>query len=194
MKTFKEFLSEMAKQLGYSYNPFTDDKIRKDMYSLSKDHEISHHVNDHINVHKKETPDSIEYHTNDNRNNETLHYSNVLKHKPNNKLNFYHHEQNQVLRKSSDDLPRHYSEDFIYNHFKNSNVPLKSSDTQFKKGHTMWRNLSHKALDDGYHVYYHDGDRLNKSTKNNIDDHLNSYFGVSDDHENKHMILSKKEL
>ena len=56
--------------------------------------------------------------------------------------------------------------------------------------------LTHKTLEGGHYVYYHDGHKLHATTPDNIDTHLSSYFG--DDRTNsfddKHMILSKKNL
>lgn len=56
--------------------------------------------------------------------------------------------------------------------------------------------LTHKALEDGHHVYYHDGNKLHTTNPENIDTHLDSYFGDDKNHsfDNKHMILSKKNL
>ena len=203
MKTFKEYLYEMALDLGdASEFPFEKKGTRKGIYAFSQSngfHSNPTPINDievkertHINYTTKEP--ITKYYTNDNKKKETVHASTVITHNPTKQLPFKHDEQTDVIRQKSDSLPHGYATNFIYNHFKNSEHPLRSSSEQFNDGNKMWNKLAHKALDDGHHVYYHDGEALNKSNKENIDSHLKSYFGDSPEHINKHIILSKTEL
>ena len=103
-------------------------------------------------------------------------------------------EQVTVERKRGDELPKGHATNVIYNHFKHSNNPLQSSVMQYDKGHYMWKKLVNKTLNDNLHVYHYDGSKLHKTTKENAEEHLKNSFGKSNDHYDKHMILSKTEL
>lgn len=194
MKKFKSFLNEMAKDLGSSYSFLKDPQYRKVLFDHSKDHKIVDSLSDNIKIHTHIDGDNIHYNTNDHAKQETLHRSVISKKSATKELPFDHQEQNEVDRIKDDSLPKNYAADFIYNHFKHSHLPLKSSDTQYTKGRDLWVKLANRALADDYHVYYHDGKQLHKSTKDNIDKHLNSYFGPTTEFESKHMILSKQLL
>lgn len=194
MISFKQFLNEMAKNLGVPYSFLKQEKYRKLIFDQSKDHDVVDELSDNVKIHKHVDGDTIHYSTNDHAKRETLHRSVIHKRKATKLLSFDHEEQNEVDRIKDDSLPKNYATDFIYNHFKKSDVPLKSSNTQYTKGRDLWERLSKKALTDGHNVYYHDGDKLHKSNADNIDYHLNSYFGDTSEHENKHMILSKRPL
>ena len=202
MKTFKEYLNEMAMNYGDNESSLGLSKEeRKSEYSEHKND--THHSypteNKKIELHKKIKKESngdttTEYRTNDHSKKETIHRSIIFQNEPTTELPFKHEEQVEVDRKPDSGLPRGYARDVIYNHFKESNIPLKSSISQYIPGHKLWKDIAHRALNDGHHVYYHDGEKLHKSTPKNIDKHLESYFGDSSEHVNKHMILSKSEL
>jgi hypothetical protein len=202
MIKFKTFIDEMALDLGRTFSPIERYSYTKKRY-FDNSKVYPHHgypISDNKNIEVKvnKTPTSIDYYTNNNDTNETLHMSSIKKHQPTQSLPFVHEEQTKVDRTKSDILPKGYATDFIYNHFKTSNIPLRSSDSQYTTGRDMWKRLVTKALTDGHHVYYHDGSFLHKSTKDNIDSHLSSYFGGNKPHDesfqNKHIILSKTIL
>lgn len=210
MKKYWEFIEEMARNIGdSSYSPmnlYADHRKKLYNHSLnSTHHKFPIPRNKNIEVfHYKNSDGEDNYVTNDHKSKEALHQSIIKTDETLEKLPFPYQEQNQVDRvKSTDVLPKDYAKDFIYDHFKESNLPLKSSDTQFLNGHNMWKKLAHKALNDGHHVYYYDGTTLHKSTKDSVDKHLDSSFGkeerkngkiISPDYEARHMILSKHEL
>lgn len=200
MKNFKSFLGEMARNIGNFTPPIEFyPEIRKKYYQDSHEEPIHKDMTDDIKVHKIvssiDGKPAISYYTNNNKTKETLHKSVVVRHNPNKNLPFFHEENRIIERvKNTKDLPKGYATDFAYEHFKNSKFPLRSSDTQTKHGNSMWKKLTKRALDDNHHVYFHDGEKLNKTNYGNLESHLNSYFDSSDTHENKHMILSKTKL
>ncbi len=208
MKTFQQFITEMAQDLGgHSYIPLDRENKRTEAYARSKDDE--HHsypvADKNIVTHKKISAKAngekqTEYNVNDHNKKETIFQSRIVAHGSTKKLPFRHEEQTEIHKQTGSNLPRGFGRDHTYNHFKNSDLPLRSSDTQFHAGHKMWSDITHRALDDGHHVYFHNGNRLIKSNKDNIDQHIKSSFGgYGDDfnlmgYQNKHMIISKKEL
>ncbi len=209
MKTFQQFIAEMALNIGDADEVYNQKPIRQREFNKSKGHMAMEYNtgNENITVHKNtktigdedESKQETSYHTNDNRTGETLHHATFVTHNPTTELPFHHDEQTAVNRQRSGDLPKGYATDFTYNHFKNSEHPLRSSDMQMTGGHEMWKRLAHKALNNGDHVYYHDSNKLHKSTKQNVDSHLKNYFGWTNDADkadygSRHMILSKKEL
>lgn len=200
MKKFKNFLDEMARNIGNFTPPIEFyPEIRKKYYNDSHEEPIHKHVNSDIKVQKivssVDNLPAVSYYTNNHKTKETLHKSTIVRHNPTEKLPFHHEENRMIERvKNSSDLPKGYVENFTYDHFKNSKFPLRSSNTQTKRGNLMWKSLSKRALDDGYHVYFHDGEKLHKTNHENLNSHLNFYFGQSPEHETKHMILSKTKL
>ena len=208
MKKFYEFIEEMARNIGEPFSPLDkSEDQRKTMYSTNSN--FVHHsypISDNKSIELTKYVDANKnttYSTNDHTNKEVLHYSNIKCHNPTKSIPFEHEEQHTVERVKGDKLPKEYATNMIYDHFKKSNIPLKSSNVQYRTGHNMWRKLAHKALEDGHHVYYHDGTTLHKSTKDNVDQHLDSSFGkeerrygktISPDYETRHMILSKHKL
>ncbi len=202
MKTVQQFVVEMAMDKGSGYSFLTNSgNTRKSEYMAhNMDTHVNHPIVNNKNIELQKTTKELngntttQYHTNDHNKKETLHRSIIIHHEPTEKLPFKHEEQSEVDRLNGGDLPNGYARDVTYNHFKNSEYPLRSSDEQFAPGHNMWKRLTNKALNDGHHVYFHDGNKLTKSNKENIDNHLESSFGKGEEYANKHMIISKKEL
>jgi hypothetical protein len=209
MKSYKNFIEEMARNIGdSSYSPIKSNKdVRMQYYKQSilyKHHSYPIAGNKEIEIKHGLDHDGNEvYHTNDNTKKETIHRSVIKTHAPTKKLKFEHQEQKEADRTPDDILPKEYVTNLIYDHFKKSEHPLRSSDSQYLHGHKMWRKLAHKALDDKHHVYYFDGKMLHKSNNDNINSHLDSSFGKSDiirgvppkiNYEHRHIILSKKLL
>lgn len=206
MKKFKTFIQEMALDIGTSSQILDNADNRKRSFNRSKNDPVIKYDTgaNHILVHKKtSTTDDgekeTEYSTNNHNTGESLHNASIVTHNPTEKLPFTHDEQTSVNRQRHGELPKGYGTDFIYNHFKNNNIPLRSADMQFSGGHDMWKRLAHKALDDGHNVYYHDSNQLHKSTKENVNTHLKNYYGWTNakdntDYANRHMIISKTDL
>lgn len=202
MKSFITFMSEMAKDIGEkSYNPLDKEEKRKEFYNRSRDD--SEHkfpsMDNNVTLQRRVKIDyngekQTEYHVNDHDKKEATFRSVIVTHRPTQELPFKHDEQIAIDRQTGVDLPRGFGRDVIYNHFENSEHPLRSSDIQFHAGHKMWHDIAHRALADGHHVYFHDGRKLYKSNEQNLDKHLAASFGKHDDYTNKHIILSKTEL
>jgi len=197
MKSFLEFIYEMAHNIGeHSYSPLKSERERKSKFNNSVGDKIHNKLSDYLIIHKTTNGNSTLFHTNDHSTAETLH-SSLIKHKQSSKeFPFDHIIQEEVDRKPGGILHKGYAVDFLYNHFNDQHLPLVSSETQYRKGHELWRKLVHKALDNGHHVYHWDGSKLHKSNKNNVEQHLNSSFGKYGDesYANKHMVISKNEL
>lgn len=198
MKNFKEYMSEMAKNLGnLSSNLRFYSFYRKKLYDDMLDEPI-HKENGNIVTHKRlishENIPATQYITLDKNKKEAVHNSIIIRHNPTKQFPFVHEENKVIERVKTDQLPAKFVEDLTYDHFAKSNIPFRSSDEQTPKGNNFWHSLTKRALNDGHHVYYHDGNVLHKSNKDNIDQHLNLYFGKTEEHTNKHMILSKQLL
>ena len=54
----------------------------------------------------------------------------------------------------------------------------------------MTKNLIDKGLNDGIHIYYHDGNKINKVSHENKNDFINDSHNIA----NKRFIFTKKEL
>ncbi|MDD4242719.1 MAG: hypothetical protein PHG08_00265 [Bacilli bacterium] len=201
MKTFKTFMNEMATIVSNLYNELDDEdgKVRKNLYEKSKNNYVEKTMPNNITLHHnmeiKGGRVYTNYHTNDNNKKETIHYATIIKKNKSKDLPFDHEEQIEVRKQSNNsNLPKGHATDVIYNHFKNGELPLKSSLSQTQQGHKMWERLAHRAMDEGHHVYHHNGTELIKSTPKTIDNHLKSSFGDDVEYSHKHMIISKKEL
>lgn len=77
-------------------------------------------------------------------------------------------------------------------HVENSNHPLVSDWGQSPAGHKMWSKFSREEIDRGHHVYLWDGNRLHPSTKDNIDQHLEEYYGQTK--QGHRMVVSKDPI
>lgn len=135
----------------------------------------------------------------DNKNKETVHHSAIIHTKANDRFPYDHQEQTMVERKENTgkgDLPKGHVLNLLHHHIGHSALPLRSSSTQYGKGHDLWERLVHKSIDSGKHVYHWDGKSLHKTTKDNADAHLNKSFGPLNDnsYSDKHMIVSNESL
>ncbi len=201
MKSFKAYIEEMAKNIGmHSYSPLNSSResgktIRNHKFLNTNKDPIIEELPDHVKLHKREFDNKTEYTTNDHKNEQTLHRALIVHRRKTAEFPFEHEEQTEVDRvKGSDKLPKGHATKVTYDHFEHSNLPLRSSDLQFQKGHEMWHRLVDRALKDGHHAYHWDGERLHKTSTENKEEHLKNSFGKGDEYKNKHMIISKNEL
>lgn len=198
MKTYKQFIGEMAQDIGSPYSIVNSDiHARKHNYNLThNDPEHTYQVGvPGIKVHTKTHGNNIHISTNDHDEKQLIHRSIIKRHNAHeNSLPFDHDTQSEVDRVKGGKLPIGHAKDIIYHHMKNSGVPLVSSKEQFTTGHNMWKDLVHKALDAGHHVYHFDGKQIHKTTKENVHNHLKNSFGKDEKFKNQHMIVSKKPL
>lgn len=141
------YLREMAVDIGPSFSRLTKNRgnYKVDGYLQNKDLPIHSSYNDIIKTHVFNDGDSTHYYTLDHQNKTVAHYAKIKK--DSNTFQFPVEEQHNVDKdKSNTNLPKGFATEFIYNHFKNSELPLRSSDEQFHDGHFMWRRLVDKAL------------------------------------------------
>jgi len=195
---FISSLFEMAKNAGkFSYSRInSNEKYRSSMYPLTKDYPEHTKISDNVSLHKKEDENSTHYATLNHDTKEILHHAIVKKNRPSEGIPFEHEEQTIVDRiKNQNDIPKGYATDVIYNHFRNSKFPLRSSGDQYLNGHKMWHRLVDMALEDGHGVYYYDENTKEHTpiTKENKNEYLEKSFGDSDDFEHKHIILRKNK-
>lgn len=139
----------------------------------------------------------IHYRTVDHDSKLVLHHADFLREPAGHKLPFESEHQIDVGVYEDASLPKHYATEVAYNHFKDSSVPLRSSDDQHTGGHKMWKHLAKKALDDGYYVYHIDtkSNVLHPVSKDGLDFHHIAYYHYNEDkgHSN-HLILSKTPI
>lgn len=96
----------------------------------------------------------------------------------------------QDFANSTDDAAIGAQRKLVFKIIDTTDYPLKTDDSQTDAGHNMWRKLVPDALDRGLHVHYYDGENFHKTTKDNMNDHLDSYFNQ----QNRHMFISKNEI
>lgn len=193
----KFYLNEMAVDYGPSYSRLTKkENYKGDMYEAAKDLPIHSELNQRFKTHIKSGDDgSTLFYTLDHQQHTAAHHAHIVK--DTTSFPFTAEKQDLVDKdKTNVDLPRGFATSFIYNHFKNSNHPLRSSDEQFHDGHHMWNKLVDNALSDNHHVYYHDKNsgetvKLNDDNKN---EYIKKYYGDGDEFSKKHLILSKTPL
>jgi len=176
MKSFKQLMSEMSQHLPDKYQ-LPNDVVQKRSFDQTKDWPLHDHQIDHpdIKIHKQTSNDHTIIVTNDHKVGKTLHQTTIEHHSATNGhplLRFKHDIQNDVWKVPSKKLPSSHAANLALHHARNSDVPLTASIAQYADGHKMWRNISHKALDSGLHVYHHNREHLQKSTKENLDSHL----------------------
>ena len=126
MKSFKKFITEMAKDIGEkSYNPLDKVDIRQKFYNRSKDDAEHKFPSMDTPLQKRvkkdyNGEDQTEYHVNDHAKKEAVFRSVVVAHRPTKQLPFKHDEQIAIDRQTGADLPRGFGRDVIYKHFEGS--------------------------------------------------------------------------
>ena len=171
------------------------DKIENRLfwYSLSKNFPIYDKTKTIIINY--ETKGNIKFmYSNDVELEETLHVSSIELIDSKKESPFVYEIQMNTNRLKDSSLPKNYATDFIYNYFKKSKYPLRSSHSQLIQGRNLWARLVKMALADNYYVYYFDSEKLLLANKGNIDEYIDLYFGKSRDYEKKHLFISKKPL
>ena len=203
---FEQSVIEMAQQVGKDEHLSmltVSPKWRHSSYKALKNDRATpanvgiEDVNLHHGVEKDENGKHVDrYAILDHGTKETLTYQRFVKHNPgDNGIHFPHYEQEATDRMAGGRLPNGMNRAVAFRHLKTTGVPLVSSASQSESGHKMWRKMVTQAVSKGtHHVYYHDGKDLHKTTADNMEDHLNSYYGNTPEHANRKMILSKTEL
>lgn len=102
---------------------------------------------------------------------------------------FSHDTQSMV---SQDIGTRSVAREAMMHHIEHSSVPLISDWGQSGSGHSMWRKFAKESIDRGHHVYMWDGNQLHKSTRDNVESHLDDYYGI--DKKLHRMVVSQKDL
>jgi len=141
MKTFTQFIGEMARNIGKPYSFLSSTpRHRSAHYEDSKNNELYpfHTGNNDINVHKKIDGNTTHYNTNNHDTKETLHKSIIELKEPTKELPFKHEEEREHDRVRQGNLPKYFVTNLVYDHFQKSKYPLKTSEEQFNQGKNMW--------------------------------------------------------
>lgn len=197
MKTFKEFVSEMALNIGRPFSLLHDrENFSNTVYSNTENSENVMDYGDEIKLHIVKGNNTVNFYVNDHKNKKTLFTSTIDTVNANSKIPFDHITQSGVDRvKSYDRLPKRFATSFIYNHWNSQSLPLKSSNLQYTTGRDMWSRLVDMAHENKKNVYMIDEyKRLHKVTKENKNDIMDLYFGKESEKENRHLLLSHSKL
>lgn len=190
---FKEFrdLKEMAFQQEIG-TPKDQSKIMKAWYPIVNKHPEVSKISSNVSLHKYVMPGETMYNTLDHENRTMVHQATFTN--ESNPIQCV--VQTGVRNYRHPDLPNHHAEKVAYEHFLQSDLPLRSDSSQSTSARNMWSRMAKRALDDGHHVYYSDEDgSLKELNSGNIDEHVNKYFGKDFRvHGKRHLILSKRSL
>lgn len=121
-----------------------------------------------------------------------VHSANFGSYEPNQNVPFIHHVQSFV-DSVKDGAPKGTARIVMHMHLNHHNVPLVSDEKQTPAGHEMWKKFARESLDRGNHVYFLNEGKLNKSTAENLDSHLKSYYGDGTGF-GKRMVVSKSPI
>lgn len=199
MKTYKELLAEMARDIGrHPYSRIENDRsYPSKKYDETQPHPVVGNLNANTTIHRIDVDGKVRNTVNDNSTRKTLYHSVINTNEPTKSIPFKHISQDEVDRvKDTSVLPKGFATDLIYKHFNEQSLPLKSSSTQYHTGRNMWSRLVDKAHHDGKHVYYFD-ERGNseKVTPETKEHHMKQYFGPDDaQFESRNLVLSHTEL
>jgi len=177
-------------------HPMEYEDFRKHTFEDTSHYPIIANISNTHRLHMADGSKAIDYVTNDHSSQEAVHQSRILKLGPTQDIPFNHHEQSIATKSPESNLPKNYVQDLMFRHFEHFGVPLKSSDLQFPGGVKLWKTLSQKALDSGYHVYFHDHGIFNKLNKHTLEQGLEDYKTSEGDAtgRRKHIIISKTPL
>ena len=190
---FKEYniLCEMARLIGspFSTLEFNRNNYRSGLFDVTKDWNKIGSIRPDMHVYHD---DKDMYVVNDHANNQTVYLSKIERKESSPGFQHPHIEQSAVDRvKNTDRLPKGFATDFIYDHFNNQSLPLKSSGTQYTTGAAMWERLVNKALADGKHVYATSKDGIRQINDYNKEFVMSTTKSDKDPaYENKHIVIS----
>jgi hypothetical protein len=191
-----QILNEMAIRIPTSDNPLNSENKRKLAFIDTQHYPTHKDLGNNIHILKMSDGNNTQYVTVDKTNNEVIHQSTISKNSGDTTgVQMTYETQNNVNRQEDNSkLPKGHATNVIYDHFLNSNVPLKSSDTQQEAGHKLWGRLLDKTLDDGHHAYFYNGRNVTKITQETKEEYHKKYFGNDFDANKKHLLISKTPI
>jgi hypothetical protein len=199
---YMQFVNEMAYKIDKldEVNPLGNSKqSRMTEYFLHNRDPIHISLADDVKTHRRFGDTETSYTTLDHTKKEAVHRTWIVKNKAGDRLPFEHETQEVVERVDHPAMNKGYATDLLYMHFLRSKHPLSSSDKQQYGGYKMWEKISHRALDDGHHVYL--WNNLDKSlhqldTHEKVDSCLQHYYSPTEKRSKDfgHMIISKTKL
>lgn len=122
-----------------------------------------------------------------------IHFS-QFEHNRHKELPFEHTTQTIAGKEKTSTVGKNYVSNLALHHMEHTNIPLVSDADQTNSGHKMWHHITKTAMDKGHHVYHWDGNKLNKTTPENHDEHMKSSFGDTEAHTKRHMVVSPYSL
>lgn len=191
------YLMEMALDIGANTNPriSTDRDLRRQMYSKTKELP-SVDIGSTHKVKIFENRSKITYVTPDTKTGEVNHVSKFSKEDGDQEgdFSFPHLVQFDVAKNKNSDIKTDHVQNVMFHAMDKTDLPLKSDSRQYTGGHGLWKRFARTALDRGYHVYRTSGENVYPLDRQNIESHLDSYFGAYPDSETNHIVVSKNPI
>lgn len=199
MISFKEYvlLSEMARIMGspFSTLEFGGNKFRTQKFESSKDWKTVKELTPEIRL---QFDGNNIYHVNDHSNKETIYLSKIEQKESTPGFQQPHIEQSIVDRvKNTEKLPKGFATSFVYDHFNQQPLPLKSSSTQYNTGAAMWDRLIDRALSDDKFVYATSPNAIERITADHRKQFLTNATRSdqrNQGYEDKHIVISHQPL
>lgn len=163
----------------------------KEQYDKAKSLPLERTITDGIDMVKETNQNGIEYHTIDHRTQKGIHRTAIVK----NGIREIKipHEELRVSDKVEDaELPRNYATDVAYNHFKNSEFPLASSETHSRLGHQSFLRLANRAMDEGHYAYHVKCGTYKELSREELSPNI--ALGKGNEYFSEHLLLSKSRL
>ena len=125
---------------------------------------------------------------------EALHYCKIVTVMYSDDFPFEHEEPTEILRVDTEYTPKGYAGDIVYEHFLQSELPLRTPSLQNLGAHKMWIRLVNRAINDKYNAYFWNGCGLIKINEENKSVYFDAAFGLDDSFAKCHLVISKNEL
>ena len=204
MKSYKQYITEMAERGGRSFSMFQihGEKRQQELFNASKDFPSStSEIGEHLKMHVGKADDGAEWHVlNDHSNQKSLYMMRLIKHPASTQIPHSHIEQTVVDRVKSDEiLPKEFATNYLYSTWDKQAMPLRSSDVQYDLGNSMWSRLVDKAFDNNKHVYYVDEHGAKSVvTPESKDSAFSKFYGDplidKQPYKQRHLLISHTEL
>lgn len=200
MLSYSQFLNEMAKRIpsepgditSYLDVPNASEKLYSKTAQL-KGEDVEGLENTKLHAGQTD-PSTRMYILNDHANKKSIFASTIKTMEPNSSVPMKHIMQTEVSTKRDSGVPKGFGTNFIYNAWSKQPHPLASGIEQHDAGRDMWKRLVDRALDSGNKAYYMEPNNKVEINHQNKDELINRYFGDTEEHKQKHLVLSHTTL
>lgn len=185
-KNFKQYLNEMAQNIGKPYSPLQHATgWQEHLYTKSSKLPVLFRILgiDIDGVHGANTLELFA-----NIENKTVYHAKFSKHQPDDICKTLYLVQDEVDKTRDNSTPKGFAGDVLIQVCIKYNTPIRTSSSQFTAGNDMWKSIIAKAVGDHLFVYFYNGEKLSRIL--NTPD----YFGKSEKYLSKHVILSPFDL